>query len=581
MRGSALCAPRSGPPGWVRPARAAASPLLTNARAHTCTHTHETHTQRTPQHPSAAARTNYPITEYLGLLGGGGAQQQQRLNLLGDGFGGGGFDGGGAGGAGAGSLGGASAYAEQLALQDLVNAGAGGSSQLHLQQQLLSLAGGGGGGDAAQQLQQQLLRQLDDTALALARGREVTSGFGSSGGGAGAGGSGLLGALDLSGAGGVGQLMEELARQQAAGGGDEHMGDGGDGGGGADGQQAHGQELGQHEQQDAHAHLQHAQQDGGGAGAGGYQLPADGGAAALAHAHAAAGGGNDANGSNGGGGDGGAGVGTFSSLLDAFQGQGGAATSSAFAAALAAQPAGLGGAGGGGAGAAGAFGGALGDLAGLGQYSAALSVDPFGALNAAGLGAGAGALAQLPHGLDPSLAPPSVMAGGGAAGGPHRSGSLGSAGAGGGGLRTKAPRGAAGGEAEAHSFRGVFWDKKSRRWRCQLGHKNKKIFLGYFNDAAEAARAYDAKLVELNGANGAGPRAFPFSLCICFSLSLSISFSCARSDLSRSRPAACSRHRAPPAVGIARPLPGLAHVARPFALYVILLTRSQDQLPAS
>ena len=27
-----------------------------------------------------------------------------------------------------------------------------------------------------------------------------------------------------------------------------------------------------------------------------------------------------------------------------------------------------------------------------------------------------------------------------------------------------------------------------RRWRCQLGHKNKKIFLGYFNDAAEAAR---------------------------------------------------------------------------------------------
>ena len=50
--------------------------------------------------------------------------------------------------------------------------------------------------------------------------------------------------------------------------------------------------------------------------------------------------------------------------------------------------------------------------------------------------------------------------------------------------------------------RGVFWDKKSKRWRCQLGHKNKKVFLGYFNDPEEAARAYDRKLVELNGAAG-------------------------------------------------------------------------------
>jgi hypothetical protein len=48
----------------------------------------------------------------------------------------------------------------------------------------------------------------------------------------------------------------------------------------------------------------------------------------------------------------------------------------------------------------------------------------------------------------------------------------------------------------------VFWDKKSRRWRCQLGHKNKKIFLGYFGVAEEAARAYDQKLVELHGGSG-------------------------------------------------------------------------------
>jgi hypothetical protein len=52
------------------------------------------------------------------------------------------------------------------------------------------------------------------------------------------------------------------------------------------------------------------------------------------------------------------------------------------------------------------------------------------------------------------------------------------------------------------NHRGVFWDKKSRRWRCQLGHKNRKIFLGYFAVAEEAARAYDQKLVELHGGSG-------------------------------------------------------------------------------
>jgi len=49
----------------------------------------------------------------------------------------------------------------------------------------------------------------------------------------------------------------------------------------------------------------------------------------------------------------------------------------------------------------------------------------------------------------------------------------------------------------------VFWDKKTRRWRCQLGYQSRKIFLGYFEDAAAAARAYDRRLVELRGAAGA------------------------------------------------------------------------------
>lgn len=55
-----------------------------------------------------------------------------------------------------------------------------------------------------------------------------------------------------------------------------------------------------------------------------------------------------------------------------------------------------------------------------------------------------------------------------------------------------------------HARRGVFWDRKTKRWRCQLGYQSKKIFLGYFDDAGEAARAYDQKLVELRGAGGKG-----------------------------------------------------------------------------
>jgi hypothetical protein len=54
------------------------------------------------------------------------------------------------------------------------------------------------------------------------------------------------------------------------------------------------------------------------------------------------------------------------------------------------------------------------------------------------------------------------------------------------------------------SLRGVFWDRKTGRWRSQLGYHNRKIFMGYFNEPEEAARAYDAKAVELHGAMGEG-----------------------------------------------------------------------------
>ncbi len=71
-----------------------------------------------------------------------------------------------------------------------------------------------------------------------------------------------------------------------------------------------------------------------------------------------------------------------------------------------------------------------------------------------------------------------------------------------------------------HPCRGVFWDKKTRRWRCQLGYQSKKIFLGYFDEAADAAKAYDAKLVELRGAAGVHVSMTAPSWARCFNLLL-------------------------------------------------------------
>jgi len=51
-------------------------------------------------------------------------------------------------------------------------------------------------------------------------------------------------------------------------------------------------------------------------------------------------------------------------------------------------------------------------------------------------------------------------------------------------------------------YRGVFWDRKNSRWRAQVGFNNRKIFMGYFGEPAEAARAYDKKVVQLHGALG-------------------------------------------------------------------------------
>ena len=46
-------------------------------------------------------------------------------------------------------------------------------------------------------------------------------------------------------------------------------------------------------------------------------------------------------------------------------------------------------------------------------------------------------------------------------------------------------------------YKGVCFNKRSNKWLAQIQHNRQKIHLGYFNDEAEAARAYDRKASEL------------------------------------------------------------------------------------
>lgn len=49
------------------------------------------------------------------------------------------------------------------------------------------------------------------------------------------------------------------------------------------------------------------------------------------------------------------------------------------------------------------------------------------------------------------------------------------------------------------AFKGVFWDTQSRKWKARLQCKGKCYYLGYHTDEIAAARAYDAKALEMFG----------------------------------------------------------------------------------
>lgn len=39
-------------------------------------------------------------------------------------------------------------------------------------------------------------------------------------------------------------------------------------------------------------------------------------------------------------------------------------------------------------------------------------------------------------------------------------------------------------------YKGVYWDKPRKKWRAQIMHNKKTVFLGHFNNTQEAAAAY-------------------------------------------------------------------------------------------
>jgi hypothetical protein len=51
-----------------------------------------------------------------------------------------------------------------------------------------------------------------------------------------------------------------------------------------------------------------------------------------------------------------------------------------------------------------------------------------------------------------------------------------------------------------NTYRGVYWNRKDKRWSCRITNAGKTLWVGNFVDEVAAAKAYDIKAIELHGA---------------------------------------------------------------------------------
>lgn len=53
--------------------------------------------------------------------------------------------------------------------------------------------------------------------------------------------------------------------------------------------------------------------------------------------------------------------------------------------------------------------------------------------------------------------------------------------------------------ANSSGYKGVSWDKDVKKWRAYLTYQKKRVYLGLYEDAEDAAQAYNTKATELFG----------------------------------------------------------------------------------